>query len=256
MAVTIGYLLAYLAVFGFGLVIGSFLNVCIYRMPKKESVVPASHCLSCGYRLRWYDNIPLISFLILKGRCRECHTKLSYQYPVVEGLNGIFYIAVFLANGWNLMSVVYCLLTSALIVLSVIDWRTYIIPNPIILVMLVLGIFATLLDLENWKDHVLGAVSVGTVFWLIILLSAGRAMGGGDAKLMNAAGLILGWRKIIVAYLLGCILGSVIHLMRMKISRQNHKLSFGPYLAAGIWISIFVGEQIFAWYLQISGITG
>lgn len=256
MADAVGYLLGYLAVFAFGAVIGSFLNVCIYRMPEKQSVVPASHCLSCGYQLHWYDNIPLLSYMILRGRCRSCHTRLSLQYPLIEGLNAILYLVVFLANGWNLMSVVYCILTSALIVLTVIDWRTYIIPNSINLLILVLGVFATLLDWEHRFDHLIGFVSVGTLFWLIILLTAGRAMGGGDAKLMNAAGLLLGWKRIIVAYILGCILGSVIHLIRMKVSKEGSKLSFGPYLAGGIWISIFIGEQVFDWYLRISGIAG
>lgn len=256
MADAIGYILGYLAVFAFGAVIGSFLNVCIYRMPEKQSIAPASHCMACGYQLRWYDNIPLLSYMILRGRCRNCHTHLSLQYPLVEGLNAVLYLVVFLANGWNLMSVVYCILTSALIVLTVIDWRTYRIPDSINLVILVLGIFATLLDYPHRWDHLIGCVSVGTLFWLIYFLSAGRAIGGGDAKLMNAAGLLLGWKRIIVAYILGCILAAVIHLVRMKISKQGHRLSFGPYLATGIWISIFVGEQIFDWYLRISGIAG
>lgn len=255
MADILGYVLGYLAVFTFGAVIGSFLNVCIYRMPEKQSVVPASHCMSCGYQLHWYDNIPLLSYMILRGRCRNCHTRLSIQYPLIEGLNAILYLAVFLANGWNLMSVVYCILTSALIVLTVIDWRTYTIPDSINLLILVLGICATIIDWEHRFDHLIGCVSVGTIFWLIYFLSVGRAMGGGDAKLMNTAGLLLGWRRIIVAYILGCVLGSVIHLVRMKISKEGHKLSFGPYLAIGILASVFVGEQIFDWYLQLCGIT-
>ena len=158
----------YIFVFLFGIVIGSFLNVCIYRIPLKESIVfPHSHCMTCGYRLRWYDLVPLFSFLFLRGRCRKCHTKLSLQYPLVEGMNGALYVIVFLANGWNYMSVVYCLLTSALIVLSVLDFRTMEIADGINLFILLLGIAATLLDLHVWKDHVIGMFSV-SVFLLVI----------------------------------------------------------------------------------------
>ena len=139
MPVWCAYLVLYICVFMFGIVIGSFLNVCIYRYPKKESLLKGSHCMECGYHLRWYDLIPLFSFLILRGRCRKCHAKLSLQYPLVEGMNGALYVIVFLANGFNVMSVIYCLLTSALIVLSIIDFRQYIIPDKVNIVILVLG---------------------------------------------------------------------------------------------------------------------
>ena len=170
MPVWCAYLILYICVFLFGIVIGSFLNVCIYRYPKKESLLKGSHCMECGYHLRWYDLIPLFSFLILRGRCRKCHAKLSLQYPLVEGMNGALYVIVFLANGLNYVSVVYCLLTSALIVLSVLDFRTMEIADGINLFILLLGIAATLLDLHAWKDHVIGMFSV-SVFLLVIYLS-------------------------------------------------------------------------------------
>lgn len=249
------YSLGYVTVFLFGIVIGSFLNVYIFRQPKQENLLTDSHCMSCGYKLQWYDLIPLFSFLILRGRCRKCHTKISLQYPLVEGLNGALYVIVFLANGWNLTSIVYCLLTSALIVLSVIDWRTTRIPDRVNLVILVLGIFVTLLDLPNWRDHLLGMVCVSVVLWIIFLVSVGRAMGGGDAKLMTGAGLALGTLPIILAFIIGCVVGSVIHVARMKISHVDKKLAFGPYLAFGIWFAMLFGGPVIQWYLQMCGLV-
>lgn len=248
------YLIFYVFVFLFGIVIGSFLNVCIYRYPKQESLMKGSHCMQCGYRLRWYDLVPLFSYLILRGRCRKCHTKLSLQYPLVEGMNGALYVIVFLANGVNSISIVYCLLTSALIVLSVIDFRSYIIPDKVNLVILVLGIFAILLDREHWAEHIIGFFSVSVLLLIIYLVTVGRGIGGGDIKLMAAAGLIVGWKVNVLAFLLGCILGSVIHLIRMKVSKAEHKLALGPYLSMGIWIAMLFGEPVINWYLQLCGL--
>lgn len=246
--------LGYVAVFLFGIVIGSFLNVWIFREPKKETLLANSHCMHCGYELRWYDLIPLFSYMMLRGRCRKCNTRLSLQYPLVEGLNGALYVIVFLANGWNLTSIVYCLLTSALIVVSVIDWRTKRIPNQLNYFILVLGIFATLLDLSHWKDHLIGMVCVSVVLWLIFLLSVGRAMGGGDAKLMTGAGLVLGAMPIALALIIGCIAGSVIHTIRVVAFHADRKLAFGPYLAFGIWFSMLFGDPVISWYLGLLGI--
>ncbi|MCI5641494.1 MAG: prepilin peptidase [Lachnospiraceae bacterium] len=247
-------ILGYIAVLLFGVVIGSFLNVCIFRIPKKESIVPASHCMSCGYHLKWYDNIPVLSYLMLRGRCRKCHTKLSLQYPLVEGFNGVLYVIVFLANGWNLTSIVYCLLTSALIVLSVIDFRTYIIPNKVSLFILVLGIADTVLDYEHWQDHVIGFFSVSAVLLILYLVTVGRAIGGGDIKLMAVAGLIIGWKANILAFIVGCIVGSVLHLIRMKVSGAEHRLALGPYLSVGIWFAMLFGDPVIQWYLTMCGL--
>lgn len=249
------YTMGYVMVFLFGIVIGSFLNVCIFREPKQENLLANSHCMHCGYQLCWYDLVPLFSFMILRGRCRKCNTRLSLQYPLVEGLNGALYVIVFLANGWNLTSIVYCLLTSALIVLSVIDWRTKRIPDKLNGAILVLGILATLLDLANWKDHLIGMVCVSTVLWLIYFISVGRAMGGGDAKLMTGAGLVLGAFPIILALIIGCIVGSVIHTTLVIAFHADRKLAFGPYLAFGIWFSMLFGEPVIQWYLAICGLT-
>ena len=122
-------LVPYMIVFIFGIVIGSFLNVCIYRLPLGESVVSApSHCMVCGGKLRWFDMVPVVSWIVLGGKCRFCKAKISAQYPIIEGVNGILYVVICVVNGLNVVSFVYCLMGSALIVLSVIDWRTFEIP--------------------------------------------------------------------------------------------------------------------------------
>lgn len=251
---TVIYILGYTAVFLFGIVIGSFCNVCIYRIPKQESIMVDSHCMNCGEKLHWYDLVPLFSFIILKGRCRKCQTKLSLQYPLIEGMNGALYVVVILANGWNLFSVIYCLLTSALIVLSVIDFRTYLIPNQINAFILVLGIITVILDREHATGHLIGMAGISGFLLILYLLTAGRGIGGGDIKLMAAAGLITGWQISVLSFLTGCILGSVIHLIRMKVSGVEHKLALGPYLSVGIWISLLFGSPVIHWYLQICGL--
>lgn len=240
----------YAMIFLYGIVIGSFLNVCILRIPAKESIAKErSHCMSCGYQLAWFDLIPLFSYIFLGGKCRKCKKHISLQYPLVEALNGVLYVLIFLVNGWSIDSVIYCLLTSALIVLSVIDFRTYEIPIGINLFILALGLIHLVFHLGDWLEYGIGLLAVSGFLWLLYQLSGGTAIGGGDVKLMGAAGLLLGWKLAIVAFLLGCILGSVIHIIRMKMSGAERRLAMGPYLAAGIFIAALWGNQFLNWYL-------
>ncbi len=237
-------------IFLFGVVIGSFLNVCILRIPKHEDIVKTrSHCMSCGHTLSWYDMFPLFSYLFLGGRCRYCKAKLSVQYPLVEALNGILYVGIVLAHGVNLDSALLCFLASALLVLSVIDFRTYEIPFGINLLILGLGIARCVLDMHNLADHLIGLVSVSALLALLYYASKGRAIGGGDVKLMAACGLFLGWKLVIFAFLLGCVLGAVIHVLRMKLSGQDHVLAMGPYLSAGVFVAALWGDRLIGWYL-------
>ena len=248
-------LLIYLIIFLYGIVIGSFINVCIYRIPLKEDIVKErSHCMSCGHVLQWYELIPLVSYLVQKGKCRNCGTKLSVQYPLIEGTNGVLYVLIAVINGFNVDSLLYCLLISALIALSVIDWRTYEIPIGINVFILALGLIMTVLHYEDWLNHVIGFFAVSIFIYIIILATKGRGMGGGDMKLMAVAGLMLGWKEIILSFILGCILGSVIHVARMKISKAEHVLAFGPYLSLGILITVLFGQPILNWYLGILGL--
>jgi leader peptidase (prepilin peptidase)/N-methyltransferase len=243
-------ILFYIIIFLFGIVIGSFLNVCIYRIPAQEDIVKErSHCMSCGYQLAWYDMFPLVSYIALRGRCRKCKAKLSVQYPLVEGLNGIAYVLITYELGVNVESLLYCLLTSALIVLSVIDFRTYEIPLGVNIFILALGLIRVLTDIRNWQTYLVGLCAVSIVLAILYYATKGRAIGGGDVKLMAACGLLLGWKLIILAFLLGCVLGAVIHVIRMKVSGSGHVLALGPYLSMGVFIAAVWGDSMIAWYL-------
>lgn len=247
-------ILLYIVIFLYGIVIGSFLNVVIFRAPKKENMVTTrSHCMSCGYQLAWYDLIPLFSWLALGGKCRKCKAKISVQYPLIEGLNGILYLAVFARYDISIESLLYCLLFSALLALSVIDFRTYEIPVGFNYFILALGLIRVLTDRENWLDYVIGLVCVSAVLAVIYYVSGGAAIGGGDVKLMAATGLVLGWQKNIFAFVAGCILGSVIHSIRMKVSKEGHQLAMGPYLAMGVAIAALWGNEFIKWYLGVMG---
>lgn len=242
----------YIVIFIFGITIGSFLNVCIYRIPLHQSIVTvSSHCMTCGRKLKWYDMIPVFSWLLLGGKCRSCKSKISLQYPVIESLNGILYVVICLVNGMDLFSLIYCLMTSALLTLSLIDWRTYEIPLGINVFLFILGVAAAVLDRGNLLSHLAGMVCVSGFLGILYLISRGRAIGGGDIKLMFACGLILGWKLIILAFLLGCIIGSVIHLVRIRVQGEGHVLAMGPYLSAGIFLAALWGNAWISWYISL-----
>ena len=245
-------ILLYIMIFLFGIVIGSFLNVCIYRIPKKEDIVKInSHCMTCNYKLKWYDLVPIFSYIFLGGRCRKCKTKLSIQYPLIEGLNGILYVLVMAVNGVTIESLLYCLMFSALVTLSVIDFRTYEIPFGINLFILTLGLIRVALDYRNFLNYLIGFLCVSGFLYLLFLLTRGRGIGGGDIKLMAVSGLMLGWKCNILALALGCIIGSIIHIIRMKVSKEDHVLALGPYLSLGIMIAALWGERLLAWYFVV-----
>lgn len=261
----------YLIIFFYGIFVGSFLNVVIFRVPKKESITKVrSHCMSCGYQLRWFDLVPLFSWLFLGGKCRKCKEPISAQYPIVEGTNGILYVLIFMgAYGMNAYqmfenfhfdTVLYCLLASALLALSVIDFRTYEIPIGLNVFILTLGCVNLVYRIivygargSDWQTYLIGFFAVSAVLYVIYFVSDGKAIGGGDVKLMAAAGLLIGWKLILLAFFLGCLVGSVIHIARMKISKAEHVLAMGPYLSVGIMLSVFFGEPIINWYLSFFG---
>lgn len=245
----------YIIIFLYGLCIGSFLNVCIYRIPKNENIaVVRSHCLKCGYNLKWYDNIPLLSYICLKGRCRSCKAHISLQYPIIEAVNAVLYVLIFMIHGISVESGIYCLAFSAFIVLSVIDERTYEIPLGINIFILALGLIHLGLDFKSWLHYVIGLFSVSIVLAIIYYVSNGRAIGGGDVKLMAATGLLFGWKINILGFVLGCILGSVIHIIRMRVSKAENVLAMGPYLAAGVALAALYGDKFIVWYLNLLGI--
>lgn len=248
-------LVPYMIVFIFGIVIGSFLNVCIYRLPLGESVVVApSHCMVCDGKLRWFDMVPVVSWIVLGGKCRFCKAKISAQYPIIEGVNGILYVVICAVNGLEWSSVIYCFMASALLVLSIIDWRTFEIPFCLNVFLFVLGVATVILDRGNVVDHLIGMICISGLLEVLYLVSGGRAIGGGDIKLMFACGMILGWKRIILAFLLGCVIGSVIHTVRIKVSKAGHMLAMGPYLSAGIFLAALWGNTWISWYLSKLGL--
>ncbi|MDO4314215.1 MAG: prepilin peptidase [Oscillospiraceae bacterium] len=238
-----------------GLCVGSFCNVLIFRLPKGEEFVKTpSHCMACGHRLRWYELIPVASWLAQGGKCRSCGAKLSAQYPAVEALNG----AAWLLTGWlfrgdPVHTALYCALFSLLLVVAVIDWRTFEIPNGLNLAILLLGAVQLALDREHWTLYLIGMLSVSLFFLLLWAVTRGSALGMGDVKLMGAAGLLLGWPRILLAMIIGSVSGAVIHSVRMR-RGVGRKLAFGPYLSAGIWVSALFGERLIAAYLGLFGL--
>jgi len=255
------------AAFILGAVIGSFLNVCIYRVPAGLSVVsPPSRCSSCGAPVKFYDNVPIISYLALMGKCRSCRASISIRYPLIELLNALLYVAVVSRFGNESIWVVltYCAFVSAAVVIIFIDIDHMIIPNgityPGIPLAVILG--AAILpdpfmrfELLGAKNAVIGFLAGGGGFWLIS--AAGRAilkkdaMGGGDIKLMAMIGGLMGWKGVILTTFMGSLAGSVIGvlLMRIKGREWGSRIPFGPYLILGSLISLFWGQEIITWYL-------
>jgi leader peptidase (prepilin peptidase)/N-methyltransferase len=259
-------MLFYLIVLAFGLIIGSFLNVCIYRMPRNQSLIlPSSRCPSCDNPIRAWDNIPVLSYLILGGRCRFCGQKISPRYPLVEALNGLMYAAVIERYGLGWDSLLYCFLISALIVITFIDLDFQIIPDRITLAGIPIGLLAGSFLLPDpflraahlgYKSSLIGAAAGFSFYYLIahlsIVILKKEGMGGGDIKMMAMVGAFLGWKTVLLATFLGSLFGSVAGILIMIIRGKGVGLQipFGPYLAVGTVISIFFGQEILTWYLH------
>ena len=251
---TLLQIILYLLAFLYGIVIGSFINVLTIRIPRKENFIKTrSHCDSCGYELKWYDLIPIVSYLSLGGKCRKCKQKISASHLYMEVLSGILYVLAFFAVGFSLEGIMICLLSSALLALSVIDFKTYEIPVGFQYVIFLFAVMNTALDYKNWLDHVIGFFAVSLFLYLLYIISKGAAIGG-DVKLMAVCGLFLGWKLVILAFLVGCVLGSVIHIIRMKLSGESHVLAMGPYLSMGVYIAALWGDRMITWYLGLLGI--
>lgn len=242
----------YLIIFLFGLAIGSFLNVCIYRIPQGEDIVLGrSRCRKCGKTLKWYELIPVVSFLWQRGKCRHCNEKISIQYPLVELANGLIYVWVVAVLGWTWESLLACICSSVLLVVAFIDERTYEIPLGCNILIGILGGIHLFLDPSHWQDYVMGMCAVSGIFLITYYATKKKGIGGGDIKLMAAAGLLLGWQKIILALFIGSAAGMVIHLTLMKLKGKDKVLAFGPYLAIGIFAAMLYGDGILSWYLKL-----
>jgi leader peptidase (prepilin peptidase)/N-methyltransferase len=243
-------------VFTFGAIIGSFLNVCIARLPDGRSVVtPPLHCPKCQTYLSWYENIPVLSYLVLGGRCRTCKIRISPIYPAVEVLTGALAVALFLRLGPTLAFAGYFAFAAALVVITFIDLDHQIIPDVISLPGIVVGLaFSLVSPLVTPLDAILGVLAGGgvllSVAWLYKTFRGQEGMGGGDIKLLAMIGAFLGWQSIFVTLFVGSVIGSIIGVVVMLYEGADTKLAipFGPFLAGGALVYLFWGERILAFY--------
>lgn len=241
----------------FGLCIGSFLNVCIYRLPLGQSVAsPPSSCPNCNTRIRWYDNIPVISYLMLKGRCRGCQAPISIRYPMVELLTGLAALAVAMRFGLTLSSLIYFFFIAALLVITFIDIDHRIIPDIISIPGIPMGFIASffLPDLQ-WTASALGILLGGglllCIAWGYRMLTGKDGMGGGDIKLLAMIGAFMGWQGVLFTIMSASFLGTAVGLALMIRAGKGMKLAipFGPFLALGAICYLFFGPAIINWYL-------
>lgn len=250
----------YLVAFVFGAVVGSFLNVCIYRIPRGLSIVrPGSRCPYCETPIRAWDNIPIVSYILLKGRCRHCRAKISPRYPIVEALNGILYVMVLWRWGPGLPAFLFMAISSAAIVITFIDLDFQIIPDVITIPGTLIGLLAGSMILPDvfgpwsplgFKNSLIGALTGFGLFYIIAVLSRG-GMGGGDIKMMAMVGATTGWKGVLATTFVGSLLGALVglSLMALKGYGRKAKIPFGPFLALGWLISIFFGERLLRLYL-------
>jgi len=244
-------------IFILGLIVGSFSNVCIYRIPKNESIVyPASHCPKCHSLIKPVDNIPLLSYILLKGRCRNCKSKISIQYPIVEFLTGLTYLIIYLIYGLSIQSLIYIILSSALIIIAFIDLNEQIVPDVISLPGIVIGfILSFFVPYISFINSGLGVIVGGGTILIIGLGGSAifkkEAMGGGDVKLAAMIGAFLGWKYIIISLFLGFFIGALagIILILSKIRSREDTVPFGPFIVLGSFITLLWGEKIISWYL-------
>jgi leader peptidase (prepilin peptidase)/N-methyltransferase len=250
----------YAMVVAFGLVIGSFLNVCIWRIPRDQSIMhPPSACPKCGARIRPWQNVPVLGWIMLRGKCAACREPISARYPVVEALNGALYASVLWRYGWGWHLVPLCAFVSALVVITYIDLDFQIIPDRITVggtpIALLAGAFLLpdafdRMAALGWAASLIGAASGFGLFFMIAWLSRG-GMGGGDIKMMALVGAMLGWKGVFLTTFAGSLAGSVagVGLMVAKGAGRKAKVPFGPFLALGAYGTLMFGQEAIRWYL-------
>lgn len=248
-----------LLVFVFGICIGSFLNVCIYRLPESKSIVqPRSMCPSCGTLIRFYDNIPIFSYMALRGKCRHCEAHISFRYPVVEFISGLFAVGVFLKYGMGLETLIYYTFIATLLVITFIDIDHQIIPDVITLPGIPIFFVASfalpeITLVESILGILIGGGSLFLVAWLYHLLTRKEGMGGGDIKLLAMMGAIVGWKGVLFTIFVASAIGTLAGMLVIIKSGKTMKLAvpFGPFLAIGGIAYILIGPQLIAWYFNL-----
>ncbi|WP_294406895.1 A24 family peptidase [uncultured Clostridium sp.] len=239
-----------------GLVIGSFLNVCIYRIPREESIsYPPSHCASCNHKLRPLDLIPLISFLCLKGRCRYCGEKISIRYPLIEALNCVLYLVVYMRYGFTIFTIKLCILTSLLIVIGLIDYNTQDVYTSTTLFGVIVGVIFIAVQYFIYKegaaDLILGGVAGALIIGAIVVLTGG--MGEGDIEIAGMCGLFLGVKLMLLALFISVVIGGItgIIILALKLKDKKDAMAFGPCIAIGALISILLGNVLINMYFSL-----
>jgi leader peptidase (prepilin peptidase) / N-methyltransferase len=264
---TVGWTLESVLAFVLGACVGSFLNVVIHRLPRGESLVsPGSHCTSCRTDIAWYDNVPLLGWLLLRGRCRTCSSGISARYPLVELLTGLIALSLHARLGFSLPFLVAFYFACTLLAIAYIDLDHQIIPDVLSLPGVVIGLAAApLLHGGTWLEAIqaaaLGALLGGgilfAVAWSYERATGREGMGGGDVKLLAMVGAFLGWQGVLLTLLLGSLVGSAIGVSIMIARGSDSKLAipFGPFLSIGAFVAMFWGGAIVSWYLTSTGLA-
>jgi leader peptidase (prepilin peptidase)/N-methyltransferase len=239
----------------FGLIVGSFLNVCIYRLPRKQSVNwPGSRCTACDRPLSWYENIPVVSWVALRGRCRTCGERISVIYPLVELITAGLFVAGYLIYGLTALLAVRIAFACAMVVLFAIDLRHHLLPNVITVPGIAIGFALSLFLPPGWKSALIGLLAGGGVLFAIAegyyRLRGIEGLGMGDVKMLSMIGAFLGWKLMLVTLVLGSFAGSIIGLGVIALGRGGMKaaLPFGTFLAVGALTAAVVGDPIVEWY--------
>jgi len=274
--------------FIFGSIVGSFLNVCIYRLPREESIIlPASHCPHCRKTILWYDNVPFFSYILLKGKCRHCHQSISFRYFIVELLTALLFLSVFLRFGFSRELFIYLTFVSALIIATFTDFDHLIIPDVVTYPAMVLGLILSTIypgtqrmfsawsrvpssPGEGFLSSFIGIFIGGFFLYAVGIVGEaainlfgkkelkqevskkGGVMGGGDVKLLAMIGAFLGWQLVTLTVFLSALSGSIVGII-IKLKKGESYIPYGPYLALGAAISLLWGEKLITWYLHIGG---
>lgn len=236
-----------------GMVVGSFLNVVIYRLPRRESLVrPASHCPSCGNPVRWYDNVPVFGWLVLRGKCRDCRQRIPVRYPLVEALTGIAFLLCFLRFGVDWPLLVAWAFVAALVAIAFIDYDHMIIPDKIVLPGALVGLMASIsVNPQDWWKYLAGSAGAAAFMFALAMIWP-NGMGFGDIKMAAFMGAVLG-SGVIVALFAAFFIGAVAGIVLMAMHKRTRKdaIPFGPYLAVGAVVGVFVGQTLLHSYLAI-----
>jgi leader peptidase (prepilin peptidase)/N-methyltransferase len=246
-------------IFMFGMCIGSFLNVCIYRLPSSMSIINPSRsiCPQCNSTISFYDNIPVFSYLCLKGRCRHCQAPISLRYPLVELITGIIAVDIFFMFGLTLAGAIYFIFISSLLVISFIDIDHKIIPDVISLPGIPIGLAASfVLPTMTFKTSLLGLLAGGGILfivaWTYSLITRKEGMGGGDIKLLAMIGTFIGWKGVIFTIFAASVAGTLVGITVMLVKGKNLKFAipFGPFLSIGAMSYLFFGKKVLLWYFH------